>query len=535
MAIKVCKYCGKEFEGTGKSSYCPGPHFSVCKVCGKQFEVDPRAVSQCCSKACKTQLRKQTISQSTKVCKLCGESFHPTSNTSEYCDREHYLPCPICRKPVKVTHIIDTPPCCSVECTTELRRRTCLDKYGVDVASKSDEVRNKLKLAATSQHSIDKRRSTCLVNWGVDNPSKHSAVRAKISNTVAGPICQSKMRDTTKTLYGVPFAMQSEEGLQRYVETIQAKYGVPYFCMTDECKAAQGNIVSSVNRLFGNLLKQHNISYEFEFRLEDKSYDIHILGTNILIELNPTYTHNAVGNHWGKGKDCEYHLIKTQLAAKHGYRCIHVFDWDSVDKVVALLSDKHKIYARNCTVSLIDATTASKFEDIHHLQGRCRQQDVCIGLYHDDVLVQVMTFGPPRYNKQYEWELLRLCSDSRYKIVGGANRLFHHFLSEFSPRSIISYCDVSKFSGDIYTKLGFTLHHHTEPNKVWSKGTAKVTNNLLLSRGFDQLFNTNYGKGTSNEQLMLEHNWLPVYDCGQSVYEWERDNYETSNIRCWMA
>lgn len=27
-------------------------------------------------------------------------------------------------------------------------------------------------------------------------------------------------------------------------------------------------------------------------------------------------------------------------------------------------------------------------------------------------------------------------------------------------------------------------------------------------------------KGTSNEQLMLDTGWLPVYDCGQAVYSY---------------
>lgn len=42
----------------------------------------------------------------------------------------------------------------------------------------------------------------------------------------------------------------------------------------------------------------------------------------------------------------------------------------------------------------------------------------------------------------------------------------------------------------------------------------------MMSRGYDQLFNINYGKGTSNGQLMLENGWLLVYDCGQPAYLW---------------
>ena len=65
-----------------------------------------------------------------------------------------------------------------------------------------------------------------------------------------------------------------------------------------------------------------------------------------------------------------------------------------------------------------------------------------------------------------------------------------------------------------------TLKQVTPPAKVWSKGANYITDNYLRSRGYDQIFKTNFGKGTSNEQLMIENGWLPVYDCGQKVFEY---------------
>lgn len=131
-----------------------------------------------------------------------------------------------------------------------------------------------------------------------------------------------------------------------------------------------------------------------------------------------------------------------------------------------------------------------------------------------------MTFGKPRYNKNYQWELLRLCTDVNYRVVGGTERLFKNFKINYSPESIISYCDSSKFIGNIYIKLGFKLVNDGRPSKHWSKQTSHITDNLLRQQGFDRLFKTNYGKGTSNEELMLENGWLPIYDCGQAVYVW---------------
>lgn len=64
----------------------------------------------------------------------------------------------------------------------------------------------------------------------------------------------------------------------------------------------------------------------------------------------------------------------------------------------------------------------------------------------------------------------------------------------------------------------------TLPRRIWSKGNKMITDNLLNQRGYDQLFSTNYGKGTSNESLMINNGWLPIYDCGQGVYSYISEN-----------
>ena len=42
-------------------------------------------------------------------------------------------------------------------------------------------------------------------------------------------------------------------------------------------------------------------------------------------------------------------------------------------------------------------------------------------------------------------------------------------------------------------------------------------------QGYDRLFKESHGKGTSNEELILDRGYLPVYDCGQSTYTWENN------------
>lgn len=232
-----------------------------------------------------------------------------------------------------------------------------------------------------------------------------------------------------------------------------------------------------------------------------------------------------MGNHYNGWQYNDYYvdsqLNKTITAEENNYHCIHIWDWDNWENIINMLLPKQKLYARKLQIKEISKQQANVFLNKYHIQNRCNGNIVNLGLYFNNKLVQVMTFGKPRYNKNYQWELLRLCSHNNYMIVGGAERLFKYFVEKYNPKSVLSYCDVSKFTGKVYERLdGFKLKQQTKPQKVWSKNKQKITDNLLRMRGYDQLFNTNYGKGTDNEELMLENGWLPIYDCGQKVFEY---------------
>lgn len=199
-----------------------------------------------------------------------------------------------------------------------------------------------------------------------------------------------------------------------------------------------------------------------------------------------------------------------------------IWDWDDAEKVIDLLNpNKKRIHARNCKFKFItDKGLVNQFLNVNHLQGTCNLQTLCGGLFYNSELIQIMIFGKPRYNCNYDLELLRLCTKIGYIVIGGIEKLFKHTLQNTSQTSVVSYCDYSKFNGNVYSRLGFTLKHLNPPSKHWYNMKTKqhITDNLLRQRGFDQLFKTNYGKGTSNEQLMLDNGFVEVYDCGQITY-----------------
>lgn len=330
-----------------------------------------------------------------------------------------------------------------------------------------------------------------------------------------------KRRESNLKRYGVVSPIQLSEIKDKVVQTCTSKYGVPYACMAIDPNKSGGR-GSNVNKSFAHLLEQHGIKYRREFNIDGhaKLYDFIVDG--ILIDINPAYSHNstyAYRNH-GSPTDKRYHYVKSQEAIQNNFQNICIWDWDDREKIVSLLVPKDRIYARKCEVRELDKISTMSFLDRYHLQGSVRAFSCSVGLYYMGQLVAIMVFGKPRYNKKYEWELLRYCSSKN--VVGGAEKIFKYFQSKYNPQSIISYCDLSKFTGNLYSKLGFSLTR-TSIGKHWYNIKTKkhITNNLLMQRGFDQLLGKEYGcygKGTSNEELMLQHGFVEIYDAGQATY-----------------
>lgn len=366
-------------------------------------------------------------------------------------------------------------------------RQSYVDKYGVDHPMHVAEIRQKVKDHTDYAKAYEKRKQTYLLRYGFDNPAKVPEIKGKISAS-----------------------------LQR---TFMTNYGCSCYWTSQECKGSYNSTHSKDNEKFSSLLVSNGIPFDREFRLVSKVFDFKV--NKNLVEVDPYATHNST---WGIFEDGPkpkyYHRDKSKLAEENGYRCIHVWDWDDKDKIVKLLLPRERVFARKCEVREVDLSTTREYLNKYHLQGYAKDA-IRLGLYYNNELASIMTFGKPRYNKTCEYELIRYCSS--YNVVGGAEKLFSHFLQEYAPNSIVSYCDRSKFTGSTYTKLGFQFISNSV-GKHWynSKTGMHVTDNLLRQRGFDQLFGTSYGKGTSNEELMLSAGFVEIFDAGQSTYIWNK-------------
>ena len=502
-----------------------------------------------------------------KVCEICGKQYESKGPTRRICYEDHYRTCPDCGKDVLWNSTAEFHGCksCNQQRAVAKRRATLLERYGVSDVFKSAEFRAKAQQTNQLRYGVDnamqspqiqqKARATCKVRYGVENPAQAPDVRRRIQatrsahqgeitakiqqtllerygvdNPMRVPAFVDKIATTMIERYGVKSAAQVPEFLQKMIETTRARYGVDFYVQTSECIKQAGTRISTVNKQIGSQLSALGFDVTYEYVIDRRSYDIAILDQHILIEVDPTYTHNSAQNHWeDSGIDKQYHAEKSALAESHGFRCIHIFDWDDIHKLIDTLQATSVLYARKCSIREVASQDANQFLDLYHLQRSCKGSIYRVGLYHDNQLVQLMTFGKPRYNKNYHWELLRLCTAGGITVVGGASKLFKYCVTKYSLDNIISYCDKAKFTGKVYEQIGMQYQYTSTPNVHWSKGHDHISGSLLRQRGYDQLFNTNYGKGTSNDELMLQAGWLPVYDCGQAVYTYKSQSQSESS------
>lgn len=254
--------------------------------------------------------------------------------------------------------------------------------------------------------------------------------------------------------------------------------------------------------------------------------DIYIPEKQIALEFNGSYWHSDIF------KDKKYHQIKSMQCLKKNIRLIHIFEYEwrnaeSKEKIKQLIYDaltqKKIIYARETEVRTVDAEDAKEFLNKYHLQGYT-QSSINLGLYYKDELIAIMTFGVPRFDNNADYEIIRLAYKSGYSITGGTNKMFKYFMNNYCKDgdTVISYCDLSKFTGNTYLKLGMELDGITEPNYKW----FNPSNLDLLSRYQtmkSKLIDSGLGRAEQTEDdIMYNLNYFKIYNSGNLKFRIEK-------------
>ncbi|NJO65157.1 MAG: hypothetical protein HC836_45725 [Richelia sp. RM2_1_2] len=132
-----------------------------------------------------------------------------------------------------------------------------------------------------------------------------------------------------------------------------------------------------------------------------------------------------------------------------------------------------------------------------------------------------MSFGKKRKvtnlkHLEGTYELLRYAAAG--SIPGIGSKLLTYFIKHYSPREIISYCDLRWGTGNFYTKLNFTLNKITEPNYWYIKNCEKREHRYKYAK--HTLVNQGYDKLKTEWQIMQELGYDRIWDCGSLKFKY---------------
>lgn len=417
-------------------------------------------------------------------------------------------------------------------------KNTNIEKYGVENFSLTDEFKNdiKTKWQENKQEWLEKRKS---------NKEKYGYVFPFEDEKIL-----KKSKDTFYNRYGKISPLQVEEFLEKAKNKNIKNYGVSVYNQKDISHIFLQN--RNNKSFFEKLLKEKslkeisnefNISYSllckelnklgFDIKkytnneIEIYNYLREILGNDVEIikrnrdmiskeldlyipEYHVAIEHNGMYWHSDIKKDKYYHLNKTNECINKGIHLIHIFEneWDEKKDIVkSILSStfgkNKKIYARNCIVRKLSNTEEEIFLNENHISGYY-PSTICYGLFHENDLVQVMSFGNPRFGENFEYELLRISSKLFTTVIGGIEKLFKDFLSECDANSVISRCDSRYFKGDLYESIGFVYSHNSCPDYYFVNSYGKMYRK-------DQFQNIDH-------KNMIYNGYYRIWDCGNKVY-----------------
>lgn len=229
--------------------------------------------------------------------------------------------------------------------------------------------------------------------------------------------------------------------------------------------------------------------------------------------------------------------MKTDLCEQKGIFLFHVFGYEWAHKkdiiksmLVNLLGKTQtRIYARQTEVREVSFNDSIQFLELNHRQGRSIAK-YRYGLYYEGELVSLMTFSKMRNtigtgNEDLSdcYELVRFCNKINTSVVGGASKLFNHFIKTLHPRRIRSFSDRAHTKGNLYQTLGFKSLHISDPNYVWVNEKTDIAVSRINAQKQNIknfLKDDNIDLSRTEVDIMSEHGFVQVFDSGTVLWEW---------------
>ncbi|MCK9445498.1 hypothetical protein M0Q50_01225 [bacterium] len=374
----------------------------------------------------------------------------------------------------------------------EKSKETCLEKYGVENVQQSNDVNINKKIKTIKKlNNLDIKNIT----YNQNNYNDYEICCNKCNNTYI--IKRNQMYERLKNNSLIcticnPINSGKSGSEMKLLDFIKHNY-------------------------FGEILHNSRKILDNKYEL-----DIYLPELKLSFEFNGLYWHNELN------KPNDYHKNKSDLCLEKGIQLIHIWSDDFIYKqeiIESMILNKigktsNKIFARKCSINVIeDNKLVKEFLYNNHIQGFVGSS-VKIGLYYENELVSLMTFGKKRklMNSKSidgEYELLRFCNKLNTNVVGGASKLFKYFIRNYNYKEITTYADRSHSNGNLYKELGFNFVHMTQSNYHY------IINGIRYHRfGFrkDVLVKEGFDPNKTEHEIMLDRKIYRIYNAGNIKY-----------------
>lgn len=391
----------------------------------------------------------------------------------------------------------------------EKAKETCLKRYGVDKYQKTEEYKKK-------QSELLKNK-----DWTIRNKKNNEKLKDKYNN-----ICEN---DNLELI----------EFRNRFDSTVKCKRCGNTFdvhvlgYLTEKtnvhlCRHCYPNVNCTSEtqplKFVEDILIENNIRYIKNDRTIIKPFEIDLFIPSLMagFEINGNYWHSELCG----GKDKYYHINKTKKAFEKGIKLIQIFEDEIVNKSEIVESriknilkiNNNKIYARKCIVKEIDYKTKSGFLNRNHIDGDTKSK-YNYGLFFDEKLVSVATFGSRKISGKTQFELLRFATQLNTTVIGGFSKLISHFLkTNDNIKEIITYADIRwsgiDYKSTVYNKNGFIYQGYCEPNYFYlnKKNYLLRINRLNFTK--QKLIKLGFDKNKTESQIMFERGFDRIWNCG---------------------
>ena len=387
----------------------------------------------------------------------------------------------------------------------------------------------------------EKRKVTLIKKYGVDNPLKHNDIKKKVLATKTQKYNSRHLLEQSYESMCIKFKTLGYTFLvnQNDYQGVNQQNTVKYNFLHDACNTEFDTYIYSGNRPVCPVCFYKNPSFVSKAEIEIGDWlenqgvavirterkliapyhvDIYLPDYKLGIEYCGLFWHSQNS----RGKTPDYHQNKMLLCQNTDVQLMTIFEDEWLNKkelvksvILNRLGKTKKYYARKLSVQEISGTEAKIFLNENHLQGHATAS-VNIGLFFDNELISVMTFGTPRFDRQSQWEIIRYCNKIGCSVTGGKSKIWKYFCSKFLPLSVVSYCDLRWFTGASYIALGMALIKQTKPTYWYTNYTnrwhrSRFTKGALIKLGH----NIELTEKQITESIGLDRIW----DCGNAVYK----------------